>query len=128
MMDTEVSRVKSLLRALALYAEARGRLLQIEAQEAGMKFSEILIIAAILSGCLLFGWMLALPAIVFLISQSQGWAWWQVALGAAGLHFVLGVFFLIALKTRLQKLRVFEETFHQFQRDREWIGHPPSES
>lgn len=125
MMDSEVSRVKSLLRTTALYAEARGRLLQIEAQEAGTKFSAIIVITIILSGCLLSGWMLALPALVWLIAETQGWPWWQVALGAAAAHIGLGFVLLISLKVRLKKLRVFEETFHQFQRDREWLGNPP---
>lgn len=125
MMDSEVSRVKSLLRTTALYAEARGRLLQIEAQEAGTKFSAIIVITIILSGCLLSGWMLALPALVWLVAETQGWPWWQVALGAAAAHIGLGFVLLISLKVRLKKLRVFEETFHQFQRDREWLGNPP---
>ncbi|HEY1051099.1 MAG TPA: phage holin family protein [Prosthecobacter sp.] len=124
-MDTEVSRVRSLLRALALYAEARGRLLQIEAQEAGVRLSEILIIAIILSGCFLCGWLLALPALVWLVADTQGWPWWKVALGTAGGHLFLALVLALTLKNRLKRLRVFEETFRQFQRDREWIGHPP---
>ena len=124
-MDLEVSRVKSLLRALALYAEARGRLLQIEAQEAGTKFTSIIMLAVVLSGCLLCGWMLALPALVWLIAQSQGWPWHFVALGAAGLHLLFGFIFLLMLLSRLRRLRVFEETFHQFQRDREWLSATP---
>lgn len=127
-MDLEVSRVKSLLRALALYAEARGRLLQIEAQEAGTKFTSIIMLAVVLSGCLLCGWMLALPALVWLIAQSQGWPWHFVALGAAGLHLLLGFIFLLMLLSRLRRLRVFEETFHQFQRDREWLSATPPQS
>ncbi len=127
-MDLEVSRVKSLLRALALYAEARGRLLQIEAQEAGTKFTSIIMLAVVLSGCLLCGWMLALPALVWLIAQNQGWPWHFVALGAAGLHLLLGFIFLLMLLSRLRRLRVFEETFHQFQRDREWLSATPPQS
>lgn len=127
-MDLEVSRVKSLLRALALYAEARGRLLQIEAQEAGTKFTSIIMLAVVLSGCLLCGWMLALPALVWLIAQYQGWPWHFVALGAAGLHLLLGFIFLLMLLSRLRRLRVFEETFHQFQRDREWLSATPPQS
>lgn len=128
MLDLEISRVRSLLRALALYVEARGKLLQIEAQESGLKFSVILILALILGGSLLFGWMLALPAVIWLISDSQGWPWWQVTLGAAGAHILIALICLISLKSRLKKLRVFEETFRQFQRDRDWIGPPPPES
>lgn len=124
MMDAELSRVKSLLRALALYAEARGRLLQIEAQEAGVKLSGLLIIGVIASGFLLFGWLLALPALVWLIAESQGWPWWRVCFGAAAAHLFLGLIFLFALKARLRRLQVFEETFRQFQRDRDWISPP----
>lgn len=125
MMDSKVSQVKSLLRTLALYVEARGRLLQIEAREAGSHFSVILILAALLAGCLLCGWLLALPALVWLVADSQGWRWWYVALGAAATHLFLAFILLATLKVRLKKLRVFEETFHQFQRDRECLSQPP---
>jgi len=127
MMDLEVSRLKSLLRALALYGEARGRLLQIEAQEAGVQFTTMLVLAAIASGCLLCGWLLAVPALVWIVSQTQGWPWWKVALGAAGGHLFFGLIFLLRLRSMLCRLHVFEETFKQFQRDREWLsGTPPN--
>ncbi|GEP46442.1 phage holin family protein [Brevifollis gellanilyticus] len=122
MMDLEVSRLKSLLRALALYAEARGRLLQLEAQEAGVKFTMMIVLAALAAGLLLCGWLLAVPAIVWLISHTQGWPWWKVALGAAGAHLFLGLIFLLRLRSLLRRLQVFEETFKQFQRDREWLS------
>jgi uncharacterized membrane protein YqjE len=123
-METEGSRVKSLLQTLALYVEARGRLLQIEAQEAGSRFTQILVLAVLLSGLLLFGWMLALPALVFLVANSQNWDWWWVALGAAGIHFFLAFIFVLALISKLKKLRIFEETFRQFQKDRDCLGTP----
>jgi len=125
MMETEVSRVRSLLRTLALYVEARGRLLQIEAQEAGTHLSEITILVAVACGSLLFGGMLALPALVWLVAETMHWPWYQVALCTAGILIFLGIVFLITLKVRLKKLRIFEETFHQFQRDRECLGNPP---
>lgn len=127
MMDLEVSRLKSLLRALALYGEARGRLLQIEAQEAGVQFTTMIVLAGITAGCLLCGWLFAAPALVWLVAHWQGWPWWQVALGAAGLHLFFGFLFLLRLRHLARRLQVFEETFKQFQRDREWLGgnHPP---
>lgn len=124
-MDLEVSRLKSLLRALALYAEARGRLLQIEAQEAGVQFTMMLVLAAIGSGCLLCGWLLVVPAFVWLVAEWQGWPWWKVALGAGGLHLFLGLIFLLVLRSKLSRLQVFDETFRQFQRDREWLSGTP---
>jgi uncharacterized membrane protein YqjE len=124
-MDLEVSRLKSLLRALALYGEARGRLLQIEAQEAGVQFTAMLVLAAIASGCLLCGWLLAVPAFVWLVADWQGWPWWKVALGAGGMHLLFGLIFLLRLRSMLRRLQVFEETFRQFQRDREWLSGTP---
>ncbi len=125
MMELEVSRLKSLLRALALYGEARGRLLQIEAQEAGVKFTGLLVLAGIAAGCLLCGWLFAAPALVWLVAHTQGWPWWKVALGAAGLHLFFGFIILLRLRHLARKLQVFEETFKQFQRDREWLGSNP---
>lgn len=122
MMDLEVSRVKSLLRALALYAEARGRLLQIEAQEAGVKLTTMIVLASLAAGFLLCGWLLAVPALVWLVSYTQGWPWWKVALGAAGGHLFLGFLILLRLRGLLRRLHVFDETFKQFQRDREWLS------
>lgn len=122
MMDLEVSRLKSLLRALALYGEARGRLLQIEAQEAGVKFTTMIVLASMAAGFLLCGWLLAVPAIVWLVSHTQGWPWWKVALGAAGGHLFFGLIILLRLRSLLRRLQVFEETFRQFQRDREWLS------
>ncbi len=127
-MALEISRLKALLRALALYAEARGRLLQIEAQEAGSKFTGLLVIAAVLSGCLLSGWLLAMPAVVWLIAEAKQWPWPYVALGIAGIHFFLALIFAFILLSRLRRLKVFEETFHQFQRDREWLSATPPQS
>lgn len=124
-MDLEVSRIKSLLRALALYGEARGRLLQIEAQEAGVHFTNILVLAAVASGCLLCGWLLAVPAFVWLVAEWQGWPWWKVALGAAGAHMFFGLIFLMRMRSLLRRLHVFDETFRQFQRDREWLSGTP---
>lgn len=125
-MPGEFTRLKSLLRAVALYMEARGRLLQIEAQEAGGKLSTVLVVSVLLAGSLLCGWLLALPALVWLVAESQGWHWSRVALGAAGLHFFLGLVLLAFLKARLRRLKIFEETFHQFQRDRECLSGNPN--
>lgn len=114
--------MRSLLCDLAHYLEARGRLFQIEAQEAGTRFAGIAVTAAFMLGCLFFGWLLALPALLWLLAESQGWPWHRVALGAGGAHLLLGLIFMLALRARLRALRVFEETFNQFQKDREWIA------
>lgn len=121
-MEAQIHRLKSLLQALAMYAGARGKLLQIETKEAGIQISVILAITIVMAGSLICGWLLALPALIWLLAESQGWDWAKVALVTAGLHLVFGFFLLLNLRTRFNRLKIFEETLNQFQRDREWIG------
>lgn len=120
----EHASASGLLHSLALYVEARGRLLQIESQEAGLRLSNLVGMLALALGGLFIGWMLAAPALVWIIAERGGWQWTHVALVGAAIHLVLGLIFLLGLKTRLRGLRLFEETFHQFRHDREWLSNP----
>jgi len=116
------SRVTGFLRSLALYIEARGRLLQIEGQEAGGRLSSVTGHFILTLASLVIGWMLATPALIWLIAERVQWHWSKVALCAAALHLVLGLLMLFWLKLRLARLRFFEETFNQLRRDREWLS------
>ncbi|WP_395718137.1 phage holin family protein [Prosthecobacter sp.] len=118
----ERASASGLLRAVGLYLEARGRLLHIEGQEAGARLSNLtgMFMAALTA--LIIGWMLAAPALVWIIAESNGWHWTRVALAGGAIHLFLGLLFLAGLKSRLRGLRLFEETFNQFQRDREWLA------
>ncbi|MDZ4401130.1 phage holin family protein [Prosthecobacter sp.] len=118
----ERASASGLLRAVALYVEARGRLLQIEGQEAGTRLSNLTGMFMLALTSFIIGWMLAVPALVWIIAESNGWHWTRVALVGAGIHLFLGLLFLAGLKSRLRGLRLFEETFNQFRRDREWLA------
>jgi len=118
----ERASASGLLRAVAMYLEARGRLLHIEGQEAGGRLSNLTGIFMLAMTSLMIGWMLAAPALVWIIAETNGWPWTRVALVGAGIHLLLGLIFLAGLKSRLRGLRLFEETFNQFQRDREWLA------
>lgn len=119
----ERASASELLRSLALYLEARGRLLHIEGQEAGTRLSSLTGMFMVALVALLIGWLLATPALVWIIAESIGWHWTRVALAGAGIHLFIGLLFLAGLKSRLRSLRLFEETFNQFRRDREWLAH-----
>ena len=121
------SRVTGFLRALALYVEARGRLLQIEGLEAGARISSVSGHFILTLTSLVIGWMLATPALVWIVAEKCGWHWSKVALCGAALHLVLGFLLLFLLKMRLSRLRFFEETFNQLRRDREWLSSDQSE-
>lgn len=111
-----------LLRAVALYIEARGRLLHIEGQEAGSRLTNLSGMFMLAFAAFVIGWMLAAPALVWIIADSNGWHWTRVALAGAGIHLFLGVLLLAGLKSRLRGMQLFEETFNQFRRDREWLA------
>ncbi|MBE2281910.1 MAG: phage holin family protein [Prosthecobacter sp.] len=118
----ESASASGLLRSVALYAEARGRLLHIEGQEAGGRLAGLTGMFMMALTALIIGWLLATPALVWIIAEANGWHWTRVALAGAGIHLVLGLLFLAGLKSRLHGLRLFEETFNQFRRDREWLA------
>lgn len=120
-MDLEPSRMKALLAALARYAEARGRLLQIEAREAGGQFATLLLLTAGGAGCLFAGWLVALPALVWWLAGALERPWPQIALLLAVAHLAAGLAALAALRRRLRRLALLEETFRQFDKDRAWL-------
>lgn len=110
-----------LLRAVALYIEARGRLLHIEGQEAVSRLFSLSGFFILAFAAFVIGWLLAAPALVWVIAESSGWPWTRVALAGAGIHLFLGLVLLAGMKTRLRNLQLFEETFNQFRRDRECL-------
>lgn len=121
-VSEERHRVTGLLRALALYVEARGRLLQIESQEAGSRISGSVGLFMVTMASFIIGWLLAAPALVWLIAQQTDLPWPKVALIGAGAHLMFGMIFLIVLRLRIRRMHLFEETFNQLRRDREWLA------
>jgi uncharacterized membrane protein YqjE len=111
-----------LLRAVALYIEARGRLLHIEGQEAGSRIGSLSGMFMLALAAFVIGWLLATPALVWIIADASGWHWTRVALAGAGIHLFLGLLLLLGLKSRLRGMHLFEESFNQLRRDREWLA------
>lgn len=118
------SRLRGLAHAGLLYFEARSRLFQIEAQEAGGKLARVLVLAGCAAVLLVCAWMLLMPVAVWLIAKKTGWPLEQVAAALGGAHLLLGAALVLRLRSVGARLRLFEETINQTQRDREWIrGH-----
>ena len=119
---TAASGIRGLVRAWVLYAEAPGRLLQIEAREAGGRITGVSLLALGTFGALFTAWLLAMPAIVWMLAERTGWHWSRAAMALAATHIVLGMIASLWLKRKLTALRIFEESFNQLKRDREWIA------
>lgn len=118
----ERASASGLLRSIALYVEARGRLLHIEGQEAGARAAGLAGMFIFALVALIIGWMLAAPAVVWIIAEKTGWHWTHVALAGGGSHLFVGLLLIIGLKHRLRSFRPFEESFQQLSRDREWLA------
>jgi uncharacterized membrane protein YqjE len=116
------SALRSLVGTLTLYAEARLRLVQIESKEAGARLVSLLFIAAIGLGLTALGWLIAVPAIIWLISENLAQPWYLVALVTAVLHLAIGFILLLTLKIKLGRLRLFEDSLNEFQKDRAWLA------
>ena len=121
------AQVRELTRAVALYVEARGRLLQIEAREAGSRSASILILAALGVAFVFFAWLLAMPALVWLIALKVDWHWSRVALVGAGGHLLLGLLLLTVLRARVRGWRPFEASLKELEKDRAYLN-PPADS
>ncbi len=110
------------MQAILQYFEARTRLFQIEADEAGLKLARLAFLAVITMAFLGGAWLLLMPAAVLLLARWLEVPWEKAAAGAGGAHLILGIFFAIALRLAFARLRLFDESIKQFHKDREWIG------
>lgn len=117
-----LSGLRDWVSTIILYLDARLRLIQIESREAGSHVLTLVVLAVIAIGFLALGWLIAIPALIWLISEKLSQPWQVVALSTAGIHLVLGFIFLIALKTKLARLRLFEDTVSELQKDRQWLA------
>lgn len=116
------SRLRDILQTLALYAGARGRLLQIEAHEAGTRLAGVVVAFLLMAGAFAGAWLLVAPALIWWLSQHYQWPWHYVALGAAGIHLMAGTACALAVRVKLAQLRLFEESLRQFEHDRSWLA------
>ena len=121
------SRVRGLVQAGLHYVEIRGKLLQIEAQEAGANSSRLGVRLVLALGALFFAGMLFIPAVVVLGAEllKQHWAWmrWEyLALTLGALLTLIGFILLSTAARRWKRVRLFEESLNQLQKDREWLA------
>jgi uncharacterized membrane protein YqjE len=120
------SGVRELVSTFVLYIEARLRLVQIESKEAGARLLSLTLLAVITLGALCLGWLIAVPALIWLISEKLSQPWHLVALVTAAIHLAFGFICLVTLKIKLARLRLFEDTVSELQKDRQWLApkHP----
>lgn len=113
--------LRGFLQAGLLYFEARARLFQIEAGEAGQHIGR-LIVSAIAALALIGGaWLLLMPVLVWAVAKAAGCSW-QISAGAiGGVHLLIGLVLVLRVKSMAARLKLFEESINQCRRDRECL-------
>jgi uncharacterized membrane protein YqjE len=124
----EASGLRGLAQAGFLYFEARSRLFQIEAQEAGGQLTRMMVLAAVSAGLIGVAWLLLMPVAVWWIASAGGWPWHSVAGVLGATHLLIGVICVLRLKSAAARLKLFEETINQCRRDRECLGGSKTEA
>ena len=92
---------------------SRVALIQLEAKDASTKAVRRVSFVSAACGCAIFAWALLLAGGISWISESTGWPWNRVAIGASALHLLAAIIFV--------KVAKFPVTRAEFQKDREWI-------
>ena len=110
----------ALVNGLASFLESR---IGLFAKESKTALVQILILA----GCLVAAAVFALFGYVFLLASAIAWiaqalqtSWIWIALGAAGLHFILALVLVLIARSRM-KQPMFESTATELKKDREWL-------
>lgn len=116
-----------MLHAALNYIEARGQLLQLEAKEAAAQAGRIAASGGIAAFFLMAAWLIALPSGIALAAEKAAIRWEYIALIAAGVHALIGLLFLAALRIRSRSLRPFQESLNQLREDRAWLAKNPQQ-
>ena len=110
----------ALLNALVNFFEARASLFATESKSA-------LVHVLVLVGCLVaalvlvgFGYVFLLVSAIVAIAHAAHVSWVWIAMGTAGLHFVLAFVCVVIAASRMKE-KMFESTAAELKRDREWL-------
>ncbi len=117
-----IDQLAGLLAMVLAYLSARLELAGIEGREAVTHYLIILVLAIGGLILLIFGYLLSVIGVVFLIAHFIGTenAWIWVTLGAASLHFIVAGGLLIVARSRIAQ-PMFSASLEQLRQDQEWI-------
>lgn len=118
----EASGLRGLAQAGLLYFEARSRLFQIEAEEAGSRLSRLVVLAVAAITLLGAAWLLLMPVLVWWLSAATGKSWQLIAAVLGMAHLLPAAILMLRLKSAASRLKLFEETINQCRKDRECLG------
>ena len=110
----------ALASALVDFFESRAALFATESKAALVQF---VLVAICLVAALLFfafGYIFLLATAVVAIAQLAKVSWLWTALGAAGLHILIALIFVLIARSGIKR-PIFRETAAELKKDREWL-------
>ena len=110
----------ALASALADFFESRAALFATESKAAAVQF---ILVAICLVAALLFfafGYVFLLATAVVAIAHLANVSWLWTALGAAGLHILIALIFILIARSGIKR-PVLPETIAELKKDREWL-------
>lgn len=117
----------SLLNSVAGFLESR---LALAARESKTALVHALVLVGCLAGAAflaLFGYIFLVASAIFGLAHAFHISWVKIALGAAGVHFVLAFVLVMIARSRMHK-PVFEMTGVVLKKDREWLKNQDKKS
>lgn len=105
--------------AASEFINARLDLIRLEAREAGRSAARRAAVAVVAIAAMIAGWFVFVAGIIGWVSTVNGWPWFWVTLGTAGVHFLVAVICLAAL--RRPSPPGFPITRSELSKDREWL-------
>ena len=110
----------ALIGALADFIESRLGLVASESKAALVRLLALIICVAAALMFFAIGYIFLVASAVVWVARLAGVNWWWIALGAAGLHFLMTIVLLLIAKTQTAK-PLFPETTIELEKDRQWL-------
>ena len=110
----------SLLNSLAGFLESR---IALFAKESKTALVHVLVLVACLAAAAflaVFGYIFLVASAIVGLAHAFQISWVKIALGAAGLHFLLALICVLIARSRMNK-SMFEMTAVELKKDREWL-------
>ncbi|MEY3395400.1 MAG: hypothetical protein RL346_1636 [Verrucomicrobiota bacterium] len=119
---------KHWIEAIPALISSRFGIFRYEAQQAISSMVSRSVLIAIGALFFLCAWVLLVAGGVGWVSARYEWPWYQVALGASGVHFILAVMVSMIMRA-VKRPCAFPLTCQEFEKDRQWLNqlkHPPN--
>lgn len=105
--------------AISCLVCSKVKIFQIEAKQAAGRAALKIGLLVVATFCFMGAWILLNAGLIGVLSVNSEWSWYDVTLGAAGAHLLIGV--LLFLIVRSKSKEPFPVTRAELEKDRKWL-------